>query len=137
MNISLAEGFGLSTLESMQVGNPIIAVKTGGQTSQVINRFNSTINGFALDPDVTTISGSQDTHYINEDFVKTEKVSKAIFKMYELGKEKRKEIGLKAKEYVNKEFNHNQMIKSWDSSLEETISNWKQNYQRIRVLEVK
>jgi glycosyltransferase involved in cell wall biosynthesis len=137
MNISLAEGFGLSTLESMQVGNPIIAVKTGGQTNQVINRFDNSINGFALTPDVTTISGSQDTYYINEDFVKTETVSKAIMEMYELGKEKRKVIGLKAKEYVNKEFSYEKMIKEWDSSLEETIENWKQNYQRIRILEVK
>lgn len=133
MNISFAEGFGLGTLEAMNVGNPIIAVKTGGQTRQVINHFDNTINGFALDPDVTTISGSQSIHYINEDYVKTEKVSKAIFSMYCLGKERRKEIGKKAIEYVNKEFNYKDMIKKWDSSLEDTIENWKSNYTRVEI----
>ena len=37
INISYAEGFGLSTLEAMQAGTPIIAPLTGGQTRQVID----------------------------------------------------------------------------------------------------
>ena len=37
LNISYAEGFGLSTLECMQAGSPIIALKTGGLTRQVVD----------------------------------------------------------------------------------------------------
>ncbi len=136
INISYAEGFGLSTLESMQVGNPIIAVKTGGQTRQIINHFDGSINGIALEPDMTTISGSQKVHYLNEDYVKTENVAKAILEMYNLGEEKRNEIGKKAMEYVKKEFNYNNMISLWDNSLEETIKNWKNDYKRIRISKI-
>ena len=49
INISYAEGFGLTTLESMQVGNPIIAVKTGGLTRQVVDHRDGSENGVALD----------------------------------------------------------------------------------------
>ena len=136
INISYAEGFGLSTLESMQVGNPIIAVKTGGQTRQIINHFDGSINGIALEPDMTTISGSQKVHYLNEDYVKTENVAKAILEMYNLGEEKRNEIGKKAMEYVKKEFNYNNMISLWDNSLEKTINNWKNDHKRIRISKI-
>ena len=59
INISLNEGFGLSTLESMQCGNPIIAIKTGGLTRQVVDHRDGSENGFALDPDCRSLVGSQ------------------------------------------------------------------------------
>ena len=53
--------------------------------------------------------------------------------MYCMGKDGRKEIGDKAIEYVNKEFNYNDMIKKWDLSLEDTIMNWKSKYTRVEI----
>ena len=49
INCSYAEGFGLSTLEAMQAGTPIIAVKTGGLTRQVVDHRDNTENGVAVD----------------------------------------------------------------------------------------
>ena len=136
LNISQAEGFGLTTLEAMHTATPIIATLTGGLTRQLINKETLEVNGIALKPDVTTISGTQSIPYINEDFVSVEKVSKSIMQMYMLGHKKRKEIGLRAKKYVNKNFSYNKMIRLWDDSINNTICLWKENYNRIRVEEI-
>ena len=45
LNMSYAEGFGLSTLECMMTGTPIVAAKTGGLTRQVINAREKGENG--------------------------------------------------------------------------------------------
>jgi glycosyltransferase involved in cell wall biosynthesis len=136
LNISQAEGFGLTTLEAMSAGIPIIATQTGGLTRQLIDKETLAVNGIALKPEVTTISGTQCTPYLNEDFVSVEKVSIAIMKMYSIGSKKRKEIGLAAKNYVNKSFSYNKMIRQWDDSISETLSSWKENYKRVKVEEI-
>ena len=66
LNISFAEGFGLSTLESMQAGTPIIAQKTGGLTRQVEDYRDGSHNGIALDVEFRTLVGSQQVPYIYE-----------------------------------------------------------------------
>ena len=136
LNISYAEGFGLTTLESMQVGNPIIATTTGGLTSQVIDYTDGSHNGIPLTPKIKTLSGSQDAHYIYEDYVSVEDTAYALLEMYETGKEKRKELGQKCKKYIEREFNYNKMIESWDREIEYTLSTWKENYNRITLEEI-
>jgi glycosyltransferase involved in cell wall biosynthesis len=69
INISFAEGFGLSTLEAMNAGIPIIAAKTGGMTRQVVDHRDGSHNGVALDIDIKTLVGSQGVPYIYEDYV--------------------------------------------------------------------
>ena len=133
INISCAEGFGLSTLEAMLVGKPIVSTLTGGLIRQVINPEGPFVNGVALKPDVTTISGTQNIPYLNEDYVSVENIAKAIMQMYELNKEERKEIGLKAREYVKEKFSYNNMIKNWDNSIKDTLLNWESRYKRIRI----
>ena len=59
VNISYAEGFGLATLEAMQTGTPIIAVKTGGLTRQVVDHRDGKENGVALDVVNQSLVGSQ------------------------------------------------------------------------------
>lgn len=136
LNISYAEGFGLTTLESMKVGNPIIATTTGGLTTQVIDCKDGSHNGIPLTPKVKTISGSQDIHYIYEDYVTVEDTAYALVKMYEMGNEKRKELGQKCKKYVEREFNYENMIKSWDEEIEHTLSTWQENRTRITLEEI-
>ena len=136
LNISYAEGFGLSTLESMQVGNPIIATATGGLTSQVIDYTDGSHNGIPLIPRVRTLSGSQNIHYIYEDYSSVEDTAKALFKIYRMSNKDRKDLGQKCKEYVEKEFSYNKMIVSWDKEIEETYSNWKEKYNRITLEQI-
>lgn len=125
LNISSAEGFGLSMLESMMCEVPIIALKTGGMTRQVVNCFDGSENGVALPVEFQKLVGSQQVPYILEDYVSNQTVADAIYTMYSKTREERKEIGKKAREYALKEFSLEKEIEKWDLTMEECIKNWK------------
>jgi len=126
INISYAEGFGLSTLESMQCGNPIIAIKTGGLTRQVVDHRDQTENGIALDVDLKSLVGSQSVPYIYEDYASIENITSAINKMFELPVDERKKLGKKAKKYVESEFSYQKTIDLWDKTLKDLIVNFRE-----------
>ena len=125
INISYAEGFGLATLEAMQCGNPIIAVKTGGLTRQVVDHRDGSENGVALPVEFKTCVGSQVVPYIYEDYVSNQTVADGIEKLYRMGATGRRELGKKAREYVMSEFNYQNVIDSWHNSLNKTLQDWK------------
>jgi len=129
-NISYAEGFGLPTLEAMMAGRPIIAVKSGGLTRQVVDHRDGTENGIALDIETKTLVGSQQVPFIYEDYVSSETVSDALFKMYKMSNKEKLALGKKAREYAISEFNYEKMIDSWHENLKETLSTWRENYKR-------
>ena len=130
INISYAEGFGLATLESMQVGTPIIAVKTGGLTRQVVDHRDETENGVALDVDFKSLVGSQHVPYIYEDYCDSQKVADAIYKMYTMDENQKQQLSEKVKSYVSSEFSYNKTIELWHDSMIHTIKNWKSSYSR-------
>jgi glycosyltransferase involved in cell wall biosynthesis len=117
INIAYAEGFGLTTLEAMQVGKPIIALKTGGLTRQVVDHRDGSENGIALEIEMQTLVGSQLVPYIYEDYVSNESIADAIYKMYNMDFEDRKQLGQKARAYVQSEFGLSQTIDLWHASL--------------------
>jgi glycosyltransferase involved in cell wall biosynthesis len=127
VNISYAEGFGLSTLESMTVGNPIVAIKTGGLTRQVVDHRDGSENGVALPVEMRSLVGSQHVPYIYEDYVSTETTAQAYMKLYEMGPEERKKLGEKAKNYADTEFGYQKTIDMWDKTLGDLIDNWKKD----------
>jgi len=129
VNISYAEGFGLGTLEAMMCAKPIIAVKTGGMTRQVVDHRDGSENGIALDVDCKKLVGSQATPYIVEDNVTVPSVADAYWRMYKLGQEGRKQLGLKAMRYAHTEFDMDTLIKTWDEGLEDTFANWRSRRQ--------
>lgn len=127
VNRSSNEGFGLPTLEMMMCGKPIIAIKTGGLTRQVENLETGEKYGIALEPEVKTLAGNQMVPYIYEDFISHETLAKAFMEMYELGPEGRKELGLKAMKHAHEDYDLNNVVKLWDSSLSKVIESWKDN----------
>ena len=133
INISLAEGFGLGTLEAMQTGTPIIAAKTGGMTRQVVNHIDHSENGVALPIEMKSLVGSQHVPYIYEDYVKQETVAQGMMKLYEVGHDKRRQIGEKARQYVLSEFSYQKTIDLWYESIKDTIENWKSRYNKIHL----
>jgi len=133
INISLAEGFGLGTLEAMNAEVPIIALKTGGMTRQVVNYLDGSINGVALPVEYRSLVGSQQVPYIYEDYVSQSTVAKAIMSLYQMGEEKRKEVGRRAREYVLKAFRYQDTIDMWHESLEETIEKWKSKQNTVHM----
>lgn len=125
LNISSAEGFGLSMLESMMCEVPIIALKTGGMERQVVNCFDGTENGVALPVEFQKLVGSQQVPYILEDYVSNQTIADAIYTMYSKTREERKEIGKKAREYALKEFSLESEIQKWDLTIDDCIKNWR------------
>ena len=114
------EGWGLTLTEAMLSGNPIIANSTGGMQDQM--RFldedgkwftpspevpsNNTGKykkhgewAFPIFPTSRSIQGSPVTPYIWDDRCKPEDAADRIREVYDLGNEKRKEIGAKAREW--------------------------------------
>ena len=114
------EGWGLTLTEAMLAGKPIIANSTGGMQDQM--RFedenqkwfipspevpsNNTGKykkhgewAFPVYPACRSIQGSPITPYIFDDRCKPEDAADRIKEVYDLGKEKRKELGLKAREW--------------------------------------
>jgi len=139
INISDAEGFGLATLESLSCGVPIIANMTGGLQEQVV--LGSDATGIPLIPESKAIIGSQVVPYIYEDRLSEAQVVNALKKMYALGNEGRKEMGLKGRAHVMKNYNFDTFNKQWVDIMTEIHENhgsWetRKNYNGIRFLEV-
>jgi glycosyltransferase involved in cell wall biosynthesis len=138
VNVSRAEGFGLATLSSLFVGKPIIANMTGGLTSQVKDRTTGFEYGVGIKPAVKTLignpanSGVGGVPYIYDDYPNVEDIGNAFYKLWEMGPEKRKELGTLGKKYVEENFSYEKMINDWDVTLEETIKSFKQKQGKNR-----
>ena len=131
INIAFAEGFGLATLEAMQVGNPIIAAKTGGLTRQVVDHRDGSENGVALDIALKTVVGSQSVPYIYEDYASIEDAGDAIYKLYSMDKSELKAIGDKAREYVKSEFSIESTVDSWHNTLKKLVEDWREGKRTV------
>lgn len=131
INIAFAEGFGLATLEAMQVGKPIIASKTGGLTRQVVDHRDGSENGFALDIKTKSLVGSQGVPYIYEDYCSTEDAADAIYKLFSMSAEERSALGEKARSYVQQEFSIQKTIDLWHDSLMELVNDWQAGNRKV------
>jgi glycosyltransferase involved in cell wall biosynthesis len=127
VNVSKAEGFGLATLSSLMVGKPIIALKTGGMTRQVVDYRDGTEHGVAIEPAARTMVGSQMVPYIYDDHVNYLDVADAYMKLYKMTPEDRAAMAQKTTAYCEHEFSYPNMIKAWDESLDKCITDWKAN----------
>ena len=131
INISMNEGFGLATLEAMYCGKPIIALKTGGLTRQVVDHRDGSENGIALPIEFRTLVGSQMVPYIYEDYCSNESTADALLRMYELGPDGRAALGKKAREYALSEFDLARTVNDWHRTLSQTIETWQTDRKRI------
>ena len=132
INISDAEGFGLSTLESLSCGTPIIVNMTGGLQEQVTD--GEEWFGIGIEPSSKAIIGSQEVPYIYEDRVSKEDFINALLKIYNMKKEEREELGRKGREHVMKNYNFENYIKKWDeifTDVHERLGSWenRKNYK--------
>jgi glycosyltransferase involved in cell wall biosynthesis len=114
------EGWGLSLTEAILAGTPIIANVTGGMQDQMRfvkdgewmnfdENFPSNHRGtykecgewaFPVYPTSRSLVGSVPTPYIFDDRCEFEDAAKQIMNVYELGREKRKQKGLKGREWA-------------------------------------
>ena len=127
VNISKAEGFGLATLSSLMAGKPIVALKTGGMTRQVVDYRDGTEHGVAIEPAARTLVGSQMVPYIYDDHVNYLDVADAYMKVYKMTPEEKQAMTAKATAYCEHEFRYEDMIQKWDETLDKCITDWKNN----------
>ena len=121
INVSDAEGFGLSTLESLSCGTPIIATMTGGLQEQVTD--GEEFFGIGLEPASKAIIGSQEIPWIYEDRLDGNDVVQAMRTILEMPDAERKELGAKGRKHVQENYNFEDFNESWISLVEKTIKN--------------
>ncbi len=136
INISYAEGFGLGTLEAMQAGTPIVAVKTGGLTRQVVDHRDGSENGIALPVEMKTLVGSQMVPYIYEDYVTIETAAEGLYQLFKKSPDEKNELRKKVRDYALSEFSYQKTVDDWHQTMKDTIENWKNNYKRWEVKEI-
>jgi glycosyltransferase involved in cell wall biosynthesis len=117
INVSDAEGFGLSVLESLMCGTPVIGNKTGGIQDQITD--GKEVFGIMVEPASRAVIGSQQVPYIYEDRICKEDFVEALEKAHNMTREERKALGKKGQEYVLKAFNYDAIISSWDKIFKE------------------
>jgi glycosyltransferase involved in cell wall biosynthesis len=132
LNISDAEGFGLSTFESLSCGTPIIVNMTGGLQEQVTDGENWF--GIGIEPASKSVIGSQDVPYIYEDRVSREDFIAALHKIHSMSKEERKKLGAMGREHVLSNYNYDQYCNKWVEIIDtvcEKYGSWenRKNYQ--------
>ena len=131
INISDAEGFGLATLESLSCGTPILVNMTGGLQDQVTDGENWF--GIGLEPSSKAIIGSQQVPYIYEDRLNKDDFLNALNKLYDMGPTDRDKLGDGGRAWVEKKFNFDDFIDTWDTlftELNESAGSWddRENY---------
>lgn len=152
INLADAEGFGLSTAESVMAGTPILVNVTGGlqdqcgfelngkpltsedyiqlgTLSQISDKTGLTWGewSFPVFSSAHSIVGSVPTPYIYEDRLNLEDVSAELLKVYSLGRNELQRRGLTGRNaFINElGLTADNMCATMINAIETTISNWK------------
>lgn len=136
VNFSMNEGFGLGLLEAKMTGRPVIAVKTGGMTRQVVDHRTGEQLGIGMDPEVTPLVGNQVTPFIYEDLVSHGTLTNAMYKFYEWGPEKRAEVGKRAMLHAHRDYDLSKTVSDWDRSLTKLVRTWKESHVRWKGIDL-
>ena len=139
INISDAEGFGLSTLESLSCETPIIVNMTGGLQEQVTD--GEKWFGFGIEPSSKAIIGSQDVPYIYEDRISKEDFIATLEKFINLPKSEREKFGTTGRQHVMDNYGFDQYHRLWKQTLDSVIEkngSWenRKNYKHWTLEEI-
>lgn len=126
VNVSRAEGFGLSINQALIAGKPVVALKTGGMTEQIIDKHGN-VHGVALDPIERYLVGSQATPYIYDDYFSKKELAEGLYKIYKLTPEEKEKIRQEAKAHIEEQFNYEKITSKWIEILEKTILDWRED----------
>jgi glycosyltransferase involved in cell wall biosynthesis len=139
INISDAEGFGLSTLESLSCGTPIIVSMTGGLQEQVTDGKNWF--GYGIEPSSKAVIGSLDVPYIYEDRISQKDFNKTLKSAMNVTSKKYKKMSIQGRQHVKDNYNFDNFEKQWVKTMDEIVEkhgSWetRSGYERWHLLEV-
>ena len=118
INIAVAEGFGLSCMESLLTETPGIAIRTGGLTEQMTDGEQTF--GLLMTPEVRSLFGTPGHPYIYQDYVSNERIVEALSKAYDMNKAGEwQKLGTLGREYIIKNYHINKTVQSWNDILKE------------------
>ena len=115
INIADAEGFGMSTLESLACETPVIVNMTGGLQEQVTD--GERWFGVGIEPSSTTINSSSGVPYIFEDRVSKEDFINSLQAVYDMSSAERNMLGSQGREHVMNNYGFENFNKRWDEIL--------------------
>ena len=139
ISISDAEGFGLSMLESLCCGTPIIATMTGGMQEQVTDGTNWF--GFGIEPSSKSVIGSLQVPYIYEDRIYQEDFNNVMTKAMNISPKVYKKMSRQGLAHVRKNFSFEAYQKKWVDLIDEIVEkhgswNTRKGYDRWQLMEV-
>jgi glycosyltransferase involved in cell wall biosynthesis len=139
LNISDAEGFGLSTLESLSCGTPIIVNMTGGLQEQVTD--GKKWFGYGIQPASKSVIGSLQVPYIYEDRVSQEDFEKYLTKALKMSNKMYESMSVDGRAHVEANYNFEVYEESWIKTMDEFIErngSWenRKGYKPWHLLEV-
>lgn len=140
LNISDAEGFGLSTLESLSCGTPIIVNMTGGLQEQVTN--GKQWFGWGIQPASKAVIGSLDVPYIYEDRISQSDFENTLSKALKCGKRQYDNMSKLGIKHVQDNYNFKLYQENWIKIMDNFIEKngaWenRKNYNNVWFTEVK
>jgi len=139
VNISDAEGFGLSAMESLSCGTPIIVSMTGGLQEQVTDGKNWF--GYGIEPAAKSVIGSLQVPYIYEDRIAQKDFHNTLKKALNLSDKAYRKMSIQGRQHVLENYNFDNFGKQWveliDSIIEKYGSwNNRTGYNRWQLWEV-
>ena len=139
VNVSDAEGFGLSVMESLSCEVPVIVNMTGGPQEQVTD--GKEYFGVGIEPAARAVIGSQDVPWIYEDRICKEDFIEALLKIYNMDPDERKELGKKGRDYMLKDYSMKDYKKQWIEVMDSVVEKYgsyetRKNYKSWELMEV-
>ncbi len=139
LSISDAEGFGLSMLESLSCGTPIIATMTGGMQEQVTDGKNWF--GFGIEPVSKCVIGSLEVPYIYEDRISQKDFNATLIKAMNRSPKVYQKMCRQGLRHVENNYSFKGYEEKWVNLMDEIVEkhgSWetRKNYRRWHLKEV-
>ena len=139
IGISDAEGFGLSTLESLACGTPIIVNMTGGLQEQVTN--GKDWFGWGIQPSSKAIIGSLQVPYIYEDRISQDDFNAVLKKAIGINKTKYNKMSDAGLQHVQENYKFENYEKRWIELMDEIVERYgswetRKLYDRWQLMEL-
>ncbi len=127
LNISKAEGFGLTLLTAMNTKTLMTGVMTGGMKEQIVHPETGEEFGLPIRVNQRNLVGSQIVPYIFEDYCSREDVLEAIKKAYHLSEAEYTDYVERAYKHATEFFGYDNIMAQWKTAFDTEIVKFKEN----------